>query len=215
MRYSLVIFDLDGTILDTLEDLSDSLNASLERFGYPRRTLAEAREFVGNGIRRLIERAVPEGTTREETDQVHRYFMDHYQRHCMDKTKPYEGISDAIVRLRCGGCRTAVVSNKADSAVRTLADRYFEGMFDIVVGEREGVSRKPSPDAVNEIRDHLGISCAQTVYIGDSEVDIATAHNAGVDSILVGWGFRGAGFLREQGARTVIQDPSQIPGLVL
>lgn len=215
MQYDLAIFDMDGTILNTLEDLADSLNAALEQFHYPRRTLEEVRCFVGNGIRLLIERGVPEGLTTEQTDQVHQYFMEYYQAHCADQTRPYEGIVEVLDQLRRRGCRTAVVSNKADRAVKALADRYFHGLFDMAVGERAGIAKKPSPDSVREVLKCLGVECCRAVYIGDSEVDIATARNAGMDSIIVEWGFREAAFLKEQGAVRLIRTPQEIPELIL
>lgn len=148
MKYKLVIFDMDGTILNTLEDLTDSTNATLEHFGYPVHSIEDVRHFVGNGIRKLIERAVPSGLSTERIDEVHRYFLDYYAKHCADKTKPYDGILDLIRTLRKEGCKTAVVSNKADMAVQELCKDYFDGLFDFAVGEREGVRRKPAPDAV-------------------------------------------------------------------
>lgn len=215
MRYDLAIFDMDGTILNTIEDLADSLNVSLKHFGCPERSLAEVKAFVGNGIRLLIERGVPSGMDEERIDEVHRYFMEHYKKHCMDKTRPYEGIPDLLCRLRREGCRTAVVSNKADSAVKILADKYFNGLFDIAVGERPGILKKPSPDSVNDILSQLGIERHRSVYIGDSEVDIATARNACMDGIIVEWGFREAEFLREQGASVLVRTPEQLLRLIL
>lgn len=215
MRYDLAIFDMDGTILNTIEDLADSLNVSLKHFGCPERSLAEVKAFVGNGIRLLIERGVPAGMDEERIDEVHRYFMEHYKKHCMDKTRPYEGIPDLLCRLRREGCRMAVVSNKADSAVKILADKYFNGLFDIAVGERPGILKKPSPDSVNDILSQLGIERHRSVYIGDSEVDIATARNACMDGIIVEWGFREAEFLREQGASVLVRTPEQLLRLIL
>ena len=151
MKYKLVIFDMDGTILNTLEDLTDSTNATLEHFGYPVHSIEDVRHFVGNGIRKLIERAVPSGLSTERIDEVHRYFLDYYAKHCADKTKPYDGILDLIRTLRKEGCKTAVVSNKADMAVQELCKDYFDGLFDFAVGEREGVRRKPAPDAVEHV----------------------------------------------------------------
>lgn len=215
MRYDLAIFDMDGTILNTIEDLADSLNASLKHFGCPERSLSEVKAFVGNGIRLLIERGVPTGMDVERIDEVHRYFLEYYKIHCMDKTRPYEGILDMLRRLRQEGCKTAVVSNKADSAVKVLADKYFNGMFDIAVGERSGILKKPSPDSVNDILGRLGIDRHRSVYIGDSEVDIETANNACMDSIIVEWGFREAEFLREQGAAVLVHAPEEILKLIL
>ncbi len=214
MRYSLVIFDLDGTILNTLEDLADSLNAALEKSGYPGRTMEEVRRFVGNGIRKLIERAVPQGTEKECVDQVHRDFTEHYKVHCADRTRPYDGILDLLADLKEKGLRTAVVSNKADYGVQELCSRYFEGLFDLAVGEREGILRKPAPDSVNEVLQRLQVRREDAVYIGDSEVDIQTARNAGMDHIIVDWGFREAEYLKEQGAKVMVSRPEEIGKIV-
>lgn len=210
MKYDLVVFDMDGTILNTLEDLADSLNVTLEHFGYPQHTIEEVCSFVGNGIRLLIERGVPKGLSTEEIDQVFDYFMEYYQVHCADKTKPYEGIEETICRLRSAGIRTAVVSNKADCAVKELAEKYFSGLFDVAVGERKGISKKPAPDGVDDVLKQLGIPREKAVYVGDSEVDVATARNAHMDSLIVEWGFRKADFLRENGARILIKKPEEI-----
>ena len=181
MKYKLVIFDMDGTILNTLEDLTDSTNATLEHFGYPVHSIEDVRHFVGNGIRKLIERAVPSGLSTERIDEVHRYFLDYYAKHCADKTKPYDGILDLIRTLRKEGCKTAVVSNKADMAVQELCKDYFDGLFDFAVGEREGVRRKPgtgrSRACFGYLADHKE-RCR--CIIGDSEVDVQTAINAGI-----------------------------------
>ena len=158
MKYQLAIFDLDGTILDTLEDLTISLNVALEQSGYPKRSIEEVRCFVGNGIRKLMERGVPEGTPVSEIDRVHERFTAHYQAHCADHTKPYTGIPELLHALRETGIRTAVVSNKADYAVQELCEQYFPGLFDVVVGERTGIARKPAPDSVQEVLHRIGIS---------------------------------------------------------
>ena len=215
MRYQLAIFDLDGTILDTLEDLTDSVNAALCKSGYPERTIDEVRRFVGNGIRKLMERAVPEGTAVQDIDRVHSDFTEHYKVHCADKTRPYKGIPELLTVLRKAGCKTAVVSNKADYGVQELCSQYFDGMFDFAVGERTGILRKPSPDSVNEVLRVLGVDRSQAVYIGDSEVDVKTAANANMDHIIVTWGFRDKVFLREQGAKVFVSEPEEIERIIL
>ena len=215
MLCELAIFDLDGTILNTLEDLADSLNAALKAYGFPERTLEEVRCFVGNGIRRLIERGVPAGTPEEEIVRVHERFTAPYKVHCADKTRPYPGINDLLKNLRQAGCRTAVVSNKADYAVQELCEQYFPGVFDAAVGERAGILKKPAPDSVNEVLRRLKVTKEHAVYIGDSEVDIATARNAQMRSILVDWGFRDRSFLVEQGAETIVSSPEEIERLLM
>lgn len=210
MLYNLFIFDLDGTLLDTLEDLKDSLNYALEQSGCPGRSLAEVRRFVGNGIRNLIERGVPEGTKKSVIDTVHKDFTEHYAIHCADKTRPYDGILELLRSLRASGCKTAVVSNKADYAVQELCRQYFDGLFDFAVGERRDIQKKPAPDAVYEVLKQLNIEKSHAVYIGDSEVDIETARNAGLGSIIVDWGFRDREFLMERGAEVIISGPEEI-----
>ena len=203
MQKQLVIFDLDGTLLDTLDDLADAVNWALKQEQLPRRTREEVRAFVGNGIRNLIERAVPAGTEAAQTDRVFAGFKARYAGHCADKTRPYPGILELLARLRAEGIRTAVVSNKADFAVQTLCRDYFPGLVDCAVGERAGIPKKPAPDSVQEVLRALKISREQAVYVGDSEVDVVTARNAGMDGILVLWGFRDRQTLERAGAKTI------------
>jgi len=215
MNYQLAIFDLDGTILDTLEDLTNSVNFALRNNQFEERSIDEVCSFVGNGIRKLIERAVPSGTDIEKVEQVFADFKQYYALHCTDKTKPYEGIMDVIRKLRQAGCKTAVVSNKADSAVGPLCQKFFPEMFDYAVGEREGIQRKPSPDSVLEVLEHLCVEQKDAIYIGDSEVDIQTAKNAGIGCISVTWGFRKERFLAEQGATLFAKVPEEIEFIIL
>ena len=210
MKYQLAIFDMDGTILNTLEDLADSLNYALSCSNYPTRTLDEVRNFVGNGIRKLIERAVPAGTSPEELEQVYADFTAYYSKHCYDKTKPYSGIMETIQNLRKQGIKTAVVSNKADYGVQILCKQYFDGLFDYAVGEQTGVQRKPAPDSVNTVLDKLKINRKNAVYIGDSDVDIDTARNAEMDCISVDWGFRDPSFLQQHGAKIMVSSPEEL-----
>lgn len=214
MKYRLAIFDLDGTILYTLEDLKISLNHALSKNGLPERTLDETRRFVGNGIRKLIERAVPENSDPGLVDKVFDDFNLHYKEHCTDHTRPYEGIPELLSALRESGVKTAVLSNKADYGVQELCARYFPGMFDFAAGEKAGVRKKPAPDGVFAILEKLGVSAADTVYIGDSEVDIETAENAGTDSIIVDWGFRERELLISRGARVIASAPKEILRLI-
>lgn len=210
MEYKLIIFDLDGTILNTLDDLADSLNYALQNNGMPKRSREEVRRFVGNGIQKLIERAVFEDTSEEDRKNVLECFKEHYKVHCADKTRPYDGIKEQIMMLRQSGCKTAVISNKADFAVQSLCQDYFPKLFDYVVGEREGIRRKPWPDSVLEVLEKLGIKKEEALYVGDSEVDIQTAQNAGIDFVAVSWGFRDENFLKEQGAQKIVAVPSEL-----
>lgn len=215
MKYKLAIFDLDGTILDTLEDLADSVNYALDSEGLGARSIDEIRRFVGNGIRRLIERAVPQRSTTDVTDRVFDTFKRYYKDHCADKTAPYEGIPELLKELKALGMKLAVLSNKADFAVKSLCDHYFEGLFDLAVGEREGIRRKPAPDAVYEVLSRLGIERQAALYIGDSEVDIETAKNAEIDCIAVDWGFRDREVLISGGAKQIASSVDQLKKLMV
>lgn len=210
MKYKLVIFDMDGTILDTLEDLRDSLNFALKQMNMPERSIDEVRQFVGNGIRKLIERGVPEGTDQKRTDAVYRIFTEHYTVHCNDHTKAYPGVVSCMQELKKRGVLLAVVSNKADYAVQELCNLHFKGIFDYAVGEREGIRRKPEPDSVNEVLNRLHVSRREAVYVGDSDVDIATARNAGLNCISVSWGFRSVEFLQEHQASRIVHDTGEL-----
>lgn len=210
MKYKVAIFDMDGTILDTLDDLADSLNYTLEAHGYPKRTLEEVRSFVGNGIRKLVERGAGEGISEEELDRLCETQKQYYSVHCADKTRPYEGICQLIQNLRKAGVLTAVVSNKADYAVQHLCKHYFDGLFDAAVGEKSTVRRKPEPDSVYEVLRQLQVTKEEAVYIGDSEVDVETACNASMDGIAVTWGFRTEEFLRSKGATVVVSTMEEL-----
>ena len=210
MKYSLAVFDMDGTILDTLDDLTNTLNLSLEELGMPLRTKDEVRSFVGNGVGKLLERAVPCGTSVEEMARLTEAFRKNYAAHCADMTRPYDGVPEAIAALRRMGMKTAVVSNKVDFAVQALKEDYFPGLFDMAVGERDGVRRKPAPDSVNEVMRVLGKSREETVYIGDSDVDADTAKNAGVDFVGVEWGFRPREVLIAHGAQVIAKDTDEL-----
>lgn len=214
MKYELLVFDMDGTILDTLEDLKNCMNYTLRLYNMPERTLDEIRIFVGNGIRRLIEQAVVPGTSAETMDAIHKDYMAYYKLHCADETKPYEGVIDAIRHLRSLGYKTAVVSNKAHPAVLELCDQYFNGLFDLAIGETPDVARKPAPDMVHMALKHFNVTKEQAVYIGDSDVDVATARNSELDMIAVDWGFRSRECLIEQGATTIISNPDEIKNYV-
>lgn len=210
MKHSLAIFDLDGTILYTLVDLKNSMNFTLKKFGFPERTLDEVRRFVGNGIRNLIIRAAPKGTDEKTIDEMFEVFNEHYAVHCNDNTKSYDGIDELLKKLKEQKVKTAVVSNKADYAVQTLVKKYFDGLFDYAVGEKQGVRKKPCPDSVNEVLRVLDTPKESTVYIGDSEVDVATAKNAQMDCIAVDWGFRDRDVLINSGATLIVSDAAAL-----
>ena len=183
-KYKAVIFDLDGTLLDTLEDLKDSVNYALENAGMPLRSLEEVRTFVGNGVRRLMELAVPSGEENPEFDKVFEDFKKHYALHCNDKTAPYPHMMELLSELKKRGYQMAVVSNKFYDAVQELRKLYFEEYIEIAIGEKEGIRRKPAKDTVVEALRELGIDKEDAVYVGDSEVDIATAENTGMETTI-------------------------------
>lgn len=216
MEKDTVIFDLDGTLLDTLDDLHGSTNAALSQMGYPLRTREEVRQFVGNGIAKLIERAVPTGTGEENIAKTLELFREHYGIHCNDRTKAYPGIMELIKQLKERGIRLAIVSNKADFAVKELNRIYFADSISVAIGEKEseGIRKKPAPDTVFAALKELGSEVNRAVYVGDSEVDIATAKNAGMDAVLCAWGFRGSEFLKKCGAKIIIEKPEELISLL-
>ena len=199
-KYRTVIFDLDGTLLDTLDDLTASVNAALTKYGLPLRSKDEVRRFVGNGVLRLMERAVPGGHAHPEFDRIYQEFRKDYGLHCNDRTRPYPGVLELLARLKSKGYGLAIVSNKADFAVNTLREIYFDGLIDVAIGERETIRKKPAPDTVLAALERLGADVETAVYVGDSEVDLETAANVPMDVISVSWGFRDAALLKERGA---------------
>lgn len=209
-----VIFDLDGTLLDTLQDLCNSTNAALVQFGYPTRTLDEVRSFVGNGVKLLILRAL--GIEKPEDcpdfDDVFAAFRAHYAIHSNDCTCAYPGIPELLSKLKEAGAPMAIVSNKLDAAVKQLNDIYFKEYISVAIGENEaaGVKKKPAPDTVHAALRELGVSPEDAVYVGDSEVDIATAKNAGIPCISVTWGFRDSAWLLEHGAERLYDTTEQV-----
>ena len=190
MKYDLAIFDLDGTILDTLNDLANAVNYALEQHGYPTRSVEEIRIFVGNGVANLISRAVPEGTGEAERAAVLADFKARYREHVNDLTRPYPGIPELLKALRDAGVKVGINSNKFDAALQNLCRIHFDGLYDLAAGECETTPKKPDPTAAQRIMAELGTSPERTVYIGDSAVDLQTAKNAGTAGAWVSWGFR-------------------------
>ena len=215
MLYHTAIFDLDGTLLDTLQDLADSTNYALSLHHLPPRTVEEVRQFVGNGVGLLIHRAVPEGTAEELEGQVLRDFRAHYLLNMENRTAPYPGVLDLLDALRAAGVRTAVVSNKFDGAVKGLCQNYFGQRVEAAIGESQGVARKPAPDTVFRALAELGQAPEGAVYVGDSDVDILTAKNAGLPCIAVSWGFRSSAFLEANGARVIADTMQELEQLLL
>ncbi len=210
MKYDTVIFDLDGTLLYTLEDLTISTNYALEPFSDVRRSLDEVRSFVGNGVRTLMIRALPGGEQNPDFNAAFARFREHYAVHCRDHTRPYPGIMEAVRTLAARGLKLGIVSNKPDPEVKDMNRAYFEGLFGSALGEREGVRRKPAPDSLLEAMRELAASPKTTLYVGDSEVDIATASVANVDCLSVTWGFRSKEHLASSGASRFISSPEEL-----
>lgn len=210
MKYRLAIFDLDGTILDTLDDLTASVNFALKTCGFPVRTRQEVRQFLGNGATELVRRSLPEAAGEAQREQVIQAFHKHYGVHCNDRTRPYPEICQLIRELCERNILTAVLSNKPDYGVQSLISLHFPEMFDMVLGVTDKVKRKPAPDGVLGILKTLQCTKSQTIYIGDSEVDIETAANAGVDCLAVSWGFRSLKQLEEAGAAQIVNTPEEL-----
>ncbi len=214
MRYKAVIFDLDGTLLDTLCDLAGSVNHALRIYAGMTRDQDEIRSFVGNGVRTLMTRSLPGGQQNPHFEEAFAEFKSYYAAHCRDNTKPYPGIAAMLEELRRMGRMMAIVSNKTDPEVKKLNRAYFGSLIQAALGEREGTARKPAPDMLLQGAAGLGVDVGDAVYIGDSEVDLQTARNAGMDCIAVSWGFRSAERLRAEGAKVIIAAPHELPGLV-
>lgn len=210
MKYKLAIFDMDGTILDTLVDLANAVNYALAEAQLPQRTLSEIRSFLGNGMLNLIRLSAPEGSSPEAIADLKDTFTAYYKAHCSENTRPYTGIVGLIEELRAQGVKTAVVSNKPDFGVQLLVQEHFPTSFDVAVGERTGIAKKPAPDSVNEVLRQLAISREEAVYIGDSEVDIATARNSGMDGVIVTWGFRDEAYLKQERAQILVHSIQEL-----
>lgn len=209
MRYKAVICDLDGTLLNTLEDLMDSVNYGLEIYGRQKINLEQTRRFVGNGVAKLVERAASEADSKEQAEILEK-FRYYYDKHSKDKTKPYEGILDMLRRLKQEGLKLAIVSNKINSAVGLLAEEYFPNLIDVAIGETEDVPKKPAPDMIYKALKELGVEKKDAVFIGDSDVDVETGLNSGIDMITVLWGFRDREELEEAGATVFIEKPEEL-----
>lgn len=211
-QYDTYIFDLDGTLLNTLDDLASAVNFALRSYGMPEHTRDDIRRFVGNGVRLLMIRAVPAGEQNPQFEEVFNTFRQYYMQHSLDTTRPYDGIQEVLLTLRQRGCRLAVVSNKFDAATKELCKYFFPHSIEVAVGEHEaeGIRKKPAPDTVIEALSQLGVSVDNAVYVGDSDVDLQTARNAGLPCISVLWGFRDKDFLLAHGATTFITSPREL-----
>ena len=210
-----IVFDLDGTLLNTLEDLKDSVNFALERQGFPLRNLSEIRSFVGNGIRLLMERAVPENIDAETFEICFKDFCDYYKIHMEDKTAPYNGINDMLTNIKKAGFKTAIVTNKADFAAQDLCKRMFGENIDFVVGSSDDRPNKPAPDGVFYALEKLDSKIENTVFVGDADTDILTAKNANLPSIGVLWGFRDREVIEEAGAEYIVESVNDLEKLLI
>lgn len=216
-RYQAVLFDLDGTLLDTLDDLTDSVNVILEKYGFPLRDREEIRRFLGNGSERLMKAALPKDISEMDFAKYLKEYQAYYKAHMEEKTAPYEGILPLLGELRQAGLKIGVVSNKFDLAVKGLCEKYFPGYIDAAAGEREadGICRKPEPDMIFTAAKRLGVGVQDCLYVGDSEVDILTAQNAGMDCVSVTWGFRDEDFLRKAGATHFVHTAEELKDFIL
>ena len=212
MKYDTYIFDLDGTLLDTLADLAASTNYALRTHGMPEHSIDDVRRFVGNGVRKLMERAIPNGEANPDFEATFATFREHYMHHSLDTTQPYPGIPEALAELKAKGCKLAVVSNKMMAATVELCRHFFPDTIEVAIGEHEaeGIRKKPAPDTVFAALRELGVDKSGAVYVGDSDVDVQTSANSGLPCISVLWGFRNRDFLIQHGAKTFISAPSEL-----
>lgn len=210
MKCDAIIFDLDGTLTDTLCDLKNSVNFALREFGFPERTLDEVRSFVGNGVRKLIYSSVPENTDNETAECCLSVFKEHYKNNSLVETKPYDGIMQMLESLKNQGIKTAVVTNKMHEAAEEIVKIFFGDLIDITLGQVDGVSQKPQPDGIYHVLEKLSVSKEKAIYVGDSEVDCITAKNAGIPCIGVTWGFRDESVLVENGADYLADTPKDL-----
>ncbi len=215
MMKNTVIFDLDGTLLNTLEDLADSVNFALSEQNFPKRSYDEIRMFVGNGIRKLIERSVPENVATEQTDKCFNTFCEYYKIHMEDKTKPYDGVLELLEVLKNSGYKTAVVTNKADFAAQALCKKMFGDLITVTVGAKDGIRHKPYPDSTNLALLKLNANKENAIFVGDSDVDIKTAQNAQIDSVGVLWGFRDRSVLESAGAMKIAKNIQELQEILL
>ena len=213
MEHKAFIFDLDGTLLNTLEDLKNSVNFAMRSMGYPEHTLEQVRMFIGNGIAMLIKRAVPQGTDEADEKKTLGIFTEHYNAHLNDCTAPYPGVTESLTALKNRGVKTGVVTNKNDDSAKMLINKYFGNLVDSTLGHVPGLPSKPNPESLLRMMSDLGVEAENTLYFGDSDVDVMTAKNAGVKCVGGAWGFRGEEVLKQAGADMILHDPYAIADL--
>lgn len=207
-----IVFDLDGTLLNTLEDLTDSVNFALNKFGFKERTVEEIRSFVGDGVRVMMSRAIPDGLSNPNFENCLDCFKEHYKDNMFNKTKPYDGIMEMLKHLKMNGIQVAVVSNKFDLAVKGLCKKYFGDLIPVAIGENEaeGIRKKPAPDSVFKAIHEMKVRIENVIFVGDSDTDVLTAKNAEVDCIGCTWGFRDRQVLEKAGADYIVNSPDEI-----
>lgn len=210
-----VIFDLDGTLLNTLEDLTDAVNFSMAENGFPTHSTEDVRSFVGNGIKKLIERSVPKNCSEEMLQKCFENFCTFYEKHMNDKTKPYSGITEMLRELKKSGFKTAIVTNKADFAAQALCKDMFGDLITVTVGANESIRHKPYPDSTLKVLKKLGSNAQEAYFVGDSDVDVQTAANSEIDFIGVLWGFRDKSVLESAGANIFAENAQELTKLLL
>ena len=212
----LLLFDLDGTLLNTIDDLADVVNYVQEKYHIEKHSVDLVRKNVGNGIRKLMIRSVPMGESNPEFEEMYRCFLEYYQKHCQVKTAAYPGIMKLLVSLQQKGIKMAIVSNKAHPAVEELNDIYFKDFISVAIGENEagGIKKKPAPDSVNHALELLGSKREEAIYVGDSEVDYATAENSGLPCVLCSWGFRERELLESLKPMAIIDKPEDLTKII-
>lgn len=213
MKYDAIFFDLDGTVIDSLQDIADAVNHTMRRFDLPQWTAEALKPHLGWGVSTLMKRILPQASDARR-EEILDFYRPYYAVHAGDKSRPFEGVVPMLERLHEDGLPLAILSNKPDAAVQPLARQYFAGLMDLSVGEKEGVRHKPEPDMLEQAAKALGVALARCLYVGDSEVDINTARNAGIDCVCVSWGFRTREQLREAGAKVIIDAPWELVEIV-
>ena len=213
-KYDTVIFDMDGTLIDTLEDLTDSVNHALAIYDFPLRTTAEIRTFIGNGVGHLMELSIPGGLNNPDYEMCLAAFRSHYAGNMQNKTIAYDGITELLKQLSQAGYKLAIVSNKYDKAVKELSHFYFPGLINLTMGETEGMPRKPSPDIICKVLAQLASVADKVVYVGDTDVDAATAKNSGIIFVGVTWGYGDKEVLKNNGADYIIEDPQELRNIL-
>lgn len=214
MKYKAILYDMDGTVLDTLADLSAAVNHSLSVYSYPAVSAAHVRRSLGNGARRLISCCLPENADEASTNELLEYYKKYYDAHCCIETAPYEGIVQLMEKLRDAGVKQAILSNKPHSAVQPLAEKFFSGLLEFALGESETVRKKPDPSGLLSAAARLGFALDECLYVGDSEVDVQTARNAGMDCVAVSWGFRDRDELVAAGAQMIADSVKELEDII-